>query len=60
MVAADIDINNSAVRPSILNSPKWRNLATSSPSTGANRFPAGIPNALQHTVSAAMTSGPYL
>ena len=41
-------------------SPKWRNTATDSASIGANRLPAGIPSTIQHTVNAAMTSGPYL
>ena len=60
MVAADIDTNNVAVSSSMTVSPKWRNTATSSPNIGANRLPAGMPSTIQHTVSAAMTSGPYL
>ena len=60
MVAADIDTNSAAVSSSMTSSPKWRNTATSSPSIGASRLPAGIPSTAQHTVSAAMTSGPYL
>ena len=59
MVAADIDTNSSAVASSMTSSPKWRNTATSSASIGASLFPAGIPSTAQHTVSAAMTSGPY-
>ena len=59
MVAADIDTNSAAVSSSMTSSPKWRNTATSSPSIGASRLPAGIPSTVQHTVSAAMTSGPY-
>jgi hypothetical protein len=60
MVAADIDTNSAAVASSMTSSPKWRNTITSSPNIGANRLPAGIPSTVQHTVSAAMTSGPYL
>ena len=60
MVAADIDTNSAAVGSSMTSSPKWRITATSSSSIGASRLPAGIPSTAQHTVSAAMTSGPYL
>src|ERR1700756_2248812 len=59
MVAADINTNSAAVSSSITSSPKWRNTATSSSNIGASRLPAGIPSTVQHTVSAAMTSGPY-
>jgi hypothetical protein len=59
MVAADIDANSAAVFSSSVSSPKWRSTATSSPSIGASRLPAGIPSTVQHTVNAAMTSGPY-
>ena len=61
MVAADIDTNrNAAVSSSMTSSPKWRNTITSSSNIGASRLPAGIPSTVQHTVSAAMTSGPYV
>ena len=60
MVAADIDTNSAAVASLMTNSPKWRNTITSSLNIGANRLPAGIPSTVQHTVSAAMTSGPYV
>jgi hypothetical protein len=60
MVAADIDTNSAAVASSMTSSPKWRNTAPSSPSIGASRLPAGIPSTVQHTVSGAMTSGPYV
>ena len=59
MVAADIDTNSAAMSSSRTSSPKWRNTATSSSNIGASRLPAGIPSTVQHTVSAAMTSGPY-
>ena len=59
MVAADIDTNSSAVSSSMSSSPKWRNTASSSPSIGASLLPAGIPSTVQHTVSAAITFGPY-
>ena len=59
MVAADIDTNSAAVCSSMSSSPKWRKTASSSPSMGASRLPAGIPSTVQHTVNAAMTSGPY-
>jgi len=59
MVAADIDTNSAAMSSSMTSSPKWRNTATSSPSIGASRLPAGIPSTVQHTVNAATTSGPY-
>jgi hypothetical protein len=44
---------------SMTSSPTWRSTATSSPSIGASRLPAGIPSTVQQTVKAAMTSGPY-
>jgi hypothetical protein len=59
MVAADSDTNSAAVSSSMTSSPKWRNTATSSPNIGASRLPAGIPSTVQHTVNAAITSGPY-
>src|SRR6478736_8002907 len=59
MVAADIDTTSAVVSSSMTKSPKWRNTATGSPSMGASRLPAGIPSTVQHTVSAAMTLGPY-
>gem|GEM_PF-2639645 len=59
MVAADIDTNSAAVSASMTSSPNCRNTATNSPNIGASRLPAGIPSTVQHTVSAAMTSGPY-
>ena len=59
MVAADIDTSSAAVPSSMRSSPKWRSTATSSPSIGASRLPAGIPSTVQQTVSAAMTSVPY-
>ena len=58
-MAADIDTNRLAVSSSMSSSPKWRKTATSSASIGASRLPAGIPSTVQHTVSAAMTFGPY-
>ena len=60
MVAADIDTNSAAVSSLMTSSPKWRSTATSSVSIGASRLPAGMPSTVQQTVSAAMTSGPYL
>ena len=59
MVAADIDTKSAAVSSSMTSSPNCRNTATSSVNIGASRLPAGIPSTGQHTVSAAMTSGPY-
>ena len=60
MVAADIDTSSAAVSSSMTSSPKRRNVATSSPSIGASRLPAGIPSTAQQNTSAAMTFGPYL
>ncbi len=60
MVAADIDTNSAAVSSSMTSSPKCRNTATSSFNIGASLLPAGIPSTGQHTVSAAMTSCPYI
>ncbi len=60
MVAADIDTSSAAVSSLMTSSRKWRSTATSSASVGASRLPAGIPSTIQQTVSAVMTSGPYL
>ena len=56
MVAADIDDSSAAVSSSMSSSPNRRSTATSSPSIGANRFPAGMPSTAQQKLSAAITS----
>lgn len=58
MVASDIDTSNAAVASSMTNSPNRRSRGTNSTMTGASRLPAGIPNAAQQKVSAAMTLAP--
>lgn len=60
MVAADIDTSSAAVWSLITSSRKWRSTATNSESIGASRLPAGMSSTVQQTVSAAITSDPYL
>ncbi|WP_239657315.1 hypothetical protein [Mycobacterium riyadhense] len=51
--------SSAAVSSSMTSSPNCRKIATSSPSTGASRLPAGMPRTAQQKTSAATTFGPY-
>jgi hypothetical protein len=60
MVAAEIATSWEAVTSVMSNSPWRRRLSTSSPITGASRFPVGPSCTAQMNRSASITSGPYV
>jgi hypothetical protein len=60
IVAADMPTNAPASSSLTSSSPKRRNVATSSPITGANRLPVGAPSTAQQNRNATTTSAPYV
>jgi len=60
IVAADIAVNAPTSSSLTSSSPKRRNVATSSPITGASRLPVGAPSTAQQNRNATTTSAPYV
>ena len=60
IVAADIATSDRSVSSLIFSSSNRRNRGTSSPITGASRFPVGAPSTAQQNRSAATVSSSYL
>jgi hypothetical protein len=60
IVAGDMTTSAPASWSLTSSSPKRRNVATSSPITGASRLPVGAPNTAQQNRNATTTSAPYV